>query len=316
MAENEQFLRKVGLSLVEGEKVLDVSEMRITFEVRQDDEQSPNNAAIRVYNLSPETTARIKGEYGRVVLQAGYENASYGVIFDGNIKQYRQGREQAKTTYLDILAADGDAAFNYAMVNAALPAGSTPRTRLQAAISVMEEHRVKEGRMMIPGAGGILPRGKVLFGLARAILRQQTENLGATWNISNGEVNIVPLTGYLPGEAVVLTSATGLIGRPEQTQGGITARCLINPRIQVGGLVKIDNKSINTTEAAKRVAIAGAQLPFDKYAGIQMFADVAADGLYRVYVIEYSGDSRGLPWWMDLVMLAVDPVTLTCKAYG
>lgn len=319
---NELYLRKCSLVVMQGSgndpgtPGLDLSDMHITFQSRQEDEESPNNCRIRVHNLTRETISRIQGEYTRVVLQAGYQYASYGVIFDGTIKQFGVGRENPTTTYLDILAADGDLAYNFSVVNKSLAAGSTPEHRIAAVIQAMAPNGVEKGEVIVPGTGGVLPRGKVLFGLAKGALRAQTQNIGATWNINNGKINIVPLDGYLPGEAVVLTSRTGLIGLPEQTQEGLKARCLINPRITVGSLVKIDNKSINQTFQQTDFTIPGAQLPYDKYVGIQQFADITADGLYRVYVAEYEGDTRGLPWWMNLILLAVDPTTLKVKAYG
>lgn len=316
MADNELYLRKCTLLVTSGEDALDLSDMHITFETKQEDEESPNNCAIRVYNLSRETVSKIQGEYTRVVLQAGYQNASFGVVFDGTIKQFATGKENATTRYLDILGADGDKAYNFSVINKSLAAGSTPEQRINALIAAMAPHGVTKGELLIPGTGGILPRGKVLFGLARGQLRSQTQNLGATWSIQNGKVNVIPLQEYLPGEVVVLTSQTGLIGRPEQTQDGLKARCLINPRIGIGGLVKIDNKSINRTYQQADYSVPGAQLPYNKYVGIQQFADVTADGLYRVYVAEYKGDTRGLPWWMDLILLAVDPATMKVKANG
>jgi hypothetical protein len=314
--QNEQYLRKCSLLLVAGEKALDLSEMHIRFETKQEDEESPNNARIRVYNLSRETVSAIQGEYSRVVLQAGYESSSFGVIFDGSIKQFRVGREDNKNTYLDILACDGDLAYNFATVNKSLAAGSTPQQRVAALIDAMKEKGLAKGEVIIPGTGGTLPRGKVLFGLARAGLRAQVQNFGATWSIQNGKINIVPLDEYLPGEAVVLTARTGLIGRPEQTQQGVYARCLINPRINVGGLVKIDNASINQTIQQKDFVFPGIQLPYNQRAGVQMLADISTDGIYRVYVAEFTGDTRGLPWWQDLVLLAVDPSTNKVKPYG
>lgn len=313
---NEQYLRKCTLLVLAGDQALDLSEMHIRFETKQEDEESPNNARIRVYNLARETVARIQGEYTRVVLQAGYENANFGVIFDGTIKQFVVGREDNKSTYLDILAADGDQAYNFATINKSLAAGSTPQQRIAALIEAMGPKGVGAGDVIVPDTGGVLPRGKVLFGLARAGLRAQVQNVGATWSIQNGKINVVPLDGYLPGDAVVLTSRTGLIGRPEQTQQGVYARCLINPRITVGGLVRIDNQSINETFQQGDFAIPGAQIPYNQYAGIQQFANVTADGLYRVYVNEFVGDTRGLPWWSDLVLLAVDPSTMKVKPYG
>jgi hypothetical protein len=186
VAADDLFLRKCTLLLVEGDKALDLSELRITFKVEADSEQSPNNAAIRVYNLSADTVRKIKGEYSRVVLQAGYEEANFGVVFDGTIKQYREGREDAKTTYLDILAADGDIAYNYAVCRRTVPAGTRPQARMDAVIDTLKAYKVDPGHISA-ATGGVLPRGKVLFGMARVLLRQQTQAIGATWNISNGQ---------------------------------------------------------------------------------------------------------------------------------
>lgn len=288
---------------------LDLSDMHVTFEVRAEDVQSPTNARIRVENLSRGTVSEIQEQYSRVVLQAGYYGAAFGVIFDGTVKQFAKGRSDAKTTYLDILAADGDLAYNYATVNTSLAAGSTPQQRLNTVISTLGAKGVKPGDVVIPNTGGILPRGKVLFGLTKAAMRQLTQDQDSSWNISSGRVNVTPLQAYTQQEAVLLNSKTGLIGRAEQTEDGVRARMLINPRVQVGGLVQIDNASINQTQQAPEFALPAGQLPYDRYVGVQMLADVAADGLYRVYVVEYRGDTRGHEWYADLTLLAVDPIS-------
>jgi hypothetical protein len=49
----------------------------------------------------------------------------------------------------------------------------------------------------------------------------------------------------MPGEAVVLTSGTGLLGRPEQTEDSIEIVSLLNPLLKIGSRVQIDNASIN-----------------------------------------------------------------------
>lgn len=315
--EGALYLRRASLLLVAGEQALDLSEMHFRFQTCQQDEESPTNCSIRVYNLADATVRRIRGEFSKVVLQAGYQSAPFGVVFQGNIKQYRIGADpDGITTYLDILAADGDEAYNFAIVNRTMSAGSTAKDRIDAGIAVMVKHGVQSGQLLIPPTGGVLPRGKVLFGHARSILRQESQTQGATWTIQNGKVNIVPFDGYLPGEAVVLTSMTGLVGRVEQTEGGMRCRCLMNPKLIVGGLVRIDNKSINQTASSKAAEIPGAQLAYNRYAGLQRFATVSADGLYRIYVAEYVGDTRGQEWYTELTCLSVDPVTMKVKQGG
>lgn len=314
LPDGSQYGRRASLFLTDGEEVLDLSEMHFRFQTVQEDVESPSNCAIRVFNLSEETLRKVRKEYSRVILQAGYVNGPFGVIFDGTIKQFKIGKElDAVTTYLDILAADGDKAYNFAIVNKSLAAGSSSGERVAEAVAAMSSYGVTQGPNLIPNTGGILPRGKVLFGLAKGILRSEVQTQGATWSIQNGKVQIIPLDGYLPGEAVVLTSQTGLIGRAEQTAEGIKCRALLNPKIIVGGAVKIDNESINRLEYQDPGA---APLAYNKWASIQYLATIADDGLYRVYVAEYVGDTRGQEWYVDLTCLTINPVTNTCKRYG
>jgi hypothetical protein len=316
-----QFLRKASL-IVSGRKGnnpsaydagtgLDLSELHFRFTTSQQDVESPSSCSIRIYNLSEETIRQVRGEYDRVTLQAGYED-SYGVIFDGTIKQFRMGRENATDTYLDILAADGDLGYNFAVVNKTLAAGSTPQQRLNAAVEPMQEYGVKLGYVG-PMTGGILPRGKVLFGMARAAIRAETQSQGMSWSIQGGAVQAIPLDGYLPGEAVVLSALTGLVGIPEQTVDGLKVRCLLNPRLRVGGLLQIDNAAVNQLVQQNPDA---APIPYNQWTGLQLLAKTTSDGVYRILVLEYEGDTRGQAFYCNVVCLAVDATTKKVKPYG
>lgn len=307
------WMRRASLLLVEGEKALEMGEFRFTFETKQTDVQSPSNCAVRVYNLKPETMQRVRGEFSRVVLQAGYQNGAFGVIFDGTIKQHGIGKEGPMDTYLDILAADGDLAHNFGHVNLTLASGSSSTERIAAVANQLKDKGARLGYVGLETTGGILPRGKVLFGMARAALNSETRTMGATWNISGGQINVIPLDGYLPSEAVVLTSETGLIGRAQQTQNGVVFKCLLNPRIQPGTLVKLDEASVN------RISNTGANpagIPYNQWAAPQFLANVTADGIYRAVVVEHRGDSRGQDWYTEVTGLAVNQSTNKVKPYG
>ena len=317
---DQQFGRKATLVVAGGTAGLDLSDMHFTFEVKNSDSEGPNTCAIRLFNLSADTVREITGrtpvEYTKLVLQAGYES-SFGVIFDGTIKQFRRGRVNATDTYLDILAAASDLEYNFGVCNTTLAAGATQQ---QIAEAITKEMKLLPGTIQpdsgLRVTGGALPRGKVLWGLGRAQLRNLAASMGSTWNIDNGKVNVTPLTGYLPGEAVVLSSTTGMVGIPEQTDQGIKVRCLLNPRIRIGGLVQIDQASVNKTFAQASAALPVGQLSYDKYAGLVNLADVTADGFYRCYVAEFTGDTRGQEWYTDIIGLAVDISSKTVQAYG
>ena len=58
-------------------------------------------------------------------------------------------------------------------------------------------------------------------------------------------MTLVPVTGYLPGQAVQINSQTGMIGTPVATDGGIVVRCYINSNIKIGQLIQINQAEIN-----------------------------------------------------------------------
>ena len=290
-----QYIRRCNLIVAGGDKDgLDLSNLRIVFKIKKSDAQTPNTAEIRVYNLAEETAKQIQKEFTRVILQAGYES-NYGVIFDGNIKQVRLGRENGTDTYIDIAAGDGDDAYNYAIVNTTLAAGAKQSDQINAAAGSMASKGVGKGFVGETGTTA-LPRGKVMYGMARDYLRQSAEASGTTWSVQDGKLQVIDRTAVLPNEAVVLNSKTGLVGTPEQTNDGIKTKCLLNPMLKIGVRVKIDEKDVATAKLPDTEKDSTANKP----------AAISSDGIYRLLVVEHGGDTRGTDWYSDLVCLDVD----------
>lgn len=275
--------------------------LKITFRVYQFDADTPNTAVVRIYNLNDETTNKIRNEFQQIVLQAGYENGNFGIIFKGTIKMVRSGRLSATDRFVDVFAADGDLAHNFAMISATLAAGSTVQDRANAIAKAMDPSLAEKG-ITIPqdaGTGGVLPRDKVLFGLASSQMTNLADTVECSWSIQNGKVVVTSRTAYQPGEAVVLNSRTGMVGVPEATNNGITVTCLLNPNIKIGRRVQIDNSAINQTTVREQ--------GFPRYSDINFFATVTADGIYRSVVVEHEGDTRGQEWYTKITCLALDP---------
>lgn len=288
---DRQWLRSCRLVVGAGSTGIDLSGLRIKFATHKGDVETPNNADITVYNLAPETVSRIRGEFKRVVLAAGYESNA-GIIFDGQIRQVRTGREGADT-WTAITVADGDRAYNFATVATTLAAGATPADQVAACGTAMASKGSAVG--YIPDLGGqALPRGKVMFGMARSYMRDVARTSDTSWSIQDGLLQMIPAKGYLPGEAVVLTAATGLIGTPEQTNDGIKVRCLLNPRLKIGGRIKLDNASILRVKTDLKLGAWDKSPKLDR------------DGTYRVLKVEFVGDTRGNDWYADLLTVGID----------
>lgn len=297
-----QYIRKCTLivagALGDG---IDLSPMRIVFKTKKSDAQTPNTAEIRVYNLAPETVKKIKDEFITVILQAGYES-NYGTIFSGNIKQVRFGRENGTDTYIDIAAGDGDDAYNFSILNTTLAAGARQIDQITVAGAVMAGRGVAMGYIAETGSQA-LPRGKVMYGMARDYLRQSAKASETTWSVQDGILQVVGLTETLPNQAIVLNSKSGIIGQPEQTNEGITVKCLLNPLLKISGKVMIDEKDVAEAKLPDTNTNAEANNP----------ASIANDGEYRVLTIEHNGDTRGNDWYSNIVCLDVDATAPTNK---
>ena len=311
-----QWLRKAEVILVGGNTAYNFTEsFRFTFNTTQRDAKSYNTCRVRLYNLSDRTVNSLlglgpMGEYTKIIVKAGYQPpGNYGTVFQGTITQFTHGRENNINSFLEIYGADGDAA-NFVVVNQTLAGPVTQDQQIKAVGAAMKTQTgisFYNGSNPLTQSGGVLPRGKVFYGAYSKYTSQLGMQRKSTWSIYNGQLIEVPLGGYLPGDVVVINSATGLIGTPETTQQGITLTCLLNPNIFLGQRIQLNNKEINQTI----VTNPNARQPSE---ALNFFASESADGIYRVCVHEFEGDTRGMPWYSKLTVLNIDPSAVPSEA--
>ena len=298
---SRKYIRRVNLVVSTGGEGLDLSNMHIVWRTFAPDASSPPTAYIRVYNLSKETVSQIQNEFQKVTLQAGYANGEVGIIFTGTIIQTKTGAERNSIDrYIDIMASDLDLFYSGTVVNKTLKSGSTKQDQLDAIFQAAGSTGAEKG--YIPddfGTGGVLPRGKVMFGMGRDMLSNVSSSNNVSWSIQDGKINLIPFTGYLPGEAVELNSQTGLLGVPEATENGIELKCLLDAKIKVGTRVKLNNEDITTTKVNQ-------QGFFPQYGSQTYRANLNANGIYKVLVHETAGDTRGEMYQSILTCLSVD----------
>lgn len=299
----QQWLRKASLLAGDlNDNGVDLSALRFTFEVRRGDRETPNSARIRIYNMNPHTANRVSQEFSRVMLQAGYEG-SYGVIFDGSLIQARQGRENATDTFLDLTCADGDRAYNFATINTTLAAGATHADVVDAAFKAFAEKGVTRG--YIPDlTGNAYPRGRVLFGMARDVMRDVAMDLDMDWSFQNGQLTMIPRTAFIPGDIWEVNQDTGMVGMPVQQRNYIFVRMLLNSSIKIGSVIRLENASIQRYEFGLSISDQERN-GFDAVSN-HLNNPTGKYGFYRVMVAEHTGDTRGNEWYTDATCIAVD----------
>lgn len=314
---SQQYLRKLSLIVADKSgKGLELGDLRVVFEVRRGDTQTPNTCDVRVYNTSMATSNALRhrgaSEFTQLSLKVSYQDQPLAQIFWGSIKQVRQGREDQKNSYIAITAADGDEAYNFAPISRTLAAGSTAQNAVATMLATMAASAAGSptggtgGQQITQGYSPTLNpnkfiRGRTYYGTCKDELRALAANQDCTWSIQDGKLTFIPKTGYIPGAPVLVTPSTGLIGVPEQTQNGLMVRVLLNPAIKIGQTIKLDSRDINQLRFGLDTQSVASNLTLQQGA-----AKINGDGLYYVMRAEHFGDTRGTSWYSDLTCLAVD----------
>lgn len=276
---------RVMVSDLSGEIAFDVSQLRCTFNCVATMQVQPNYSSVIIYNLSPQTENLIIKEGYLVTIEAGYASSQYGIIFTGNVTQPIRSKENGTTYTLELISMDSGVFYAYGTANFTLLRGQNSRAIVDAIVA-RASVPTEPGRISPDLSSAQLTRGKAVFGMAQDILRQVAQSENATYYHDNGKVNIVKATDLPEGEIISLSPATGLIGVPTQQQFGANIKMLLNPRVQVGTLIQIDNSLIKTQRA-------------DVGQGQPVYM-LDQDGIYRVIRVNHIGDTRGNDWYTQV----------------
>jgi hypothetical protein len=291
---------------------LELAALRVTFNVHKNTATTPNFLDARVYNMAPATMKKVI-QFGRIKLSAGYKYGQYGVIFDGMVVQYRRGKENPTDTYLEIIAADGQKMVTSNSAHR-FEQGSMESDGIK---TIVNDIGIPVGFMSQKVGTDTLLRPWIVAGSSQHYIRDMMVKYNADTFVDMNKLYIVSQQEYLEGEAVVLNTRTGLVGIPEATPQGMQIRCLLNPRIKIGGLVKLDSEFISgvafipggqevTGSEANRVLAQsyGADEATFKLQDVPV--PTSPIGLYKIYMMEISGDTRGQSWYCDMICLALD----------
>lgn len=306
---NAQWLRKISLIVYGGsggQNGIELANLRVTFNLTKKTQQSPDLLDAKVYNMAPATMSKVIA-FTRVQLSAGYQFANYGLLFDGQVVQYRRGKENPTDTYLEIIAGDGDA-MNSASSFHSFPAGSKESDAMNQLIS---DTGLDKGHVSPMVGTDLFQRPWIVAGPTQQYLREITQKYGANFFCDKGKLNVLGGSELMPGEAVVLSPTTGLVGIPELTPQGVQARCLLNPQLTIGGQVTIDK---NLISGIPYIPGGGGQEMTGWTSGesqarigapVTVPEITSPTGNYKIAMMEVVGDTRGQPWYCDMICLAM-----------
>jgi hypothetical protein len=276
---NRQYKRAYDLTIIptDGESRV-IKQLRVNFEITKSIISFPNLCRLTIYNPNNDTLSALQKKYTKIVLNAGYKG-DLRLLFKGEIRnvfQAKSGTDRVITIY----AGDGERDWQNATFNKTFTENVTISSAIEEVLKSFKDVAIG----VINGLPQIADklRGQTLSGSSKDILDVFADEYGFNWNIQDGEVIITPVESPLEGDdAVLVNSATGMIGSPTITEVGADVTTLLNPRMLPNRAFKIE--SVNA----------------DIQLGNLFFRDVkrtSAEGTYKIQEVTFKGDSLEGEW--------------------
>ncbi|WP_371378940.1 hypothetical protein [Sporomusa aerivorans] len=293
---------------------VDVSLLRCVFKVEETYETHVAVCTLEVYNMNATAEDGIIKEGFQVSIEGGYDEGQYGEIFTGDIVQIIRNREDGVDYKLEILALRGSADLVLNFTKCSIAAGSTPRDGINT-LSKNAKQAIAIGEISDNLSKQSLPRGKVLFGTPSKYLRDLAiDNDAYCWVGNDGKLVVKKVADEIPAENVLTLSpgnpnadvpATGLVGTPQYSDDGIHIKMLLDCRVKLFSLVKIDNEWIRRSLLSLNIGGGNNKLvqqnQFDK------------DGEYLVSKLVHQGDTWGDVWTTEVIGIGRNGKLLTSQ---
>ncbi|MEX3859630.1 hypothetical protein AB3X94_37200 [Paraburkholderia sp. BR10923] len=213
-----------------------INNLRMSFDVRKTIDKNPNPAKVMVYNLTREhMSALLEKRWTVMSLSVGYE--ALRLIFAGDIVRANVSRD-GMDFITELECGDGNTAYSSARVNMVMPAGTTDAEAAVALTSTMPG--VTRGPMAVTRTLASA-RPRVYSGNTRDHLSNLARANGADWSIQDGELTMLPASAVTADEGPLISQDTGMVGMPQQSDDGLEVRCLCNPELHIGGLVRVQS---------------------------------------------------------------------------
>lgn len=274
---SKQFGREIKIEITSKSQLINVSNLRVRFDIKKNIAGVPDIAKIEIYNLSRDKRERIKEEFEKITVTAGYENNT-AVIFSGEIRNVFHQRSRVDFI-TQIFAGDGDQAYKRSFSNFTIAENSTVESIIDLVIKDMSG--ISKGEIDIKKGSNKL-KGRTFSGPSRDILKQLAKDYDFNFSIENNKLNCVDANSVLKTETVLISSNSGMIDTPIITARGINVTTLLNTKIRINSLFQVEAQ----TDVVKFGNLFLKEVP-----------QTLGSGTYKTAAINYLGDTHGTEWY-------------------
>lgn len=249
------------------------------FKIRKTLKPEPNTCELTLFNLSRERQAELeaiapKGSAQATVgipceIEAGYAGGT-SLLWRGDLRTVVT-IDDGPNAITTLTSGDGEKAWQHARLHVSYGPQTPLDTSLRAiarSLGVDEGNLSKVVARLKMGGSAIWPTGKVLTGSSSRQLIGLARSAGLEVSVQDGALQLLDRGKALAGQALKLSTDTGLVGSPAVDNEGIVAfRTLLIPDLRCGGVVVLDSKRTK--------------------------------GNYKLTEIEASCDTSGTDWYAD-----------------
>lgn len=207
----------------------------------------PNMGIFQFYNLSSDVQATLWKDYFtttkriHMTLEAGYGypdtqkgNFYMTTIFSGEVQLCTSHKDSGSTEWLtEVQAWEGGHLYRNGYINETFAQG----TKFADFLRYVTEGDKNTKVGYITDGIRPLPRNKTFIGQTMDILGR--EYGGYEVFIDKGKLNVLGDNEVIPGDLIVITDKSGLLGTPKRSQTWLELEMLFEPQLQIGQAVEL-----------------------------------------------------------------------------
>ena len=242
---------------------LTIDQLRMSFTVERDADQTQPLGKVRIHNLSRDTEQRIRERGDTAVLEAGYTDAFTGVLMEGRLQEVRRGPKgmtdggtgaksetiRQRLSRITTIEIGGEAhsieSLRTAVTLETFDTGTPVR---EVARSVIEKDMgLMAGPLTAIPAEAKLDSPLAGDGDSRRVLTIVANMVGATWYEDDGTIkfNLPDMMSPDAPSDISLSADSGLVRVPVVTDEGAEVVSLLQPMAKIGAGVTVESDHLS-----------------------------------------------------------------------
>ena len=269
------------------QKGLEITQLRITFDIKKSAKKNPNSGRITINNLTRETRTHFEKANTRVALYAGYkDDVGALMIFQGDVTHAYSNIDRPDTETIFELG-DGYREMRDSTISVGYASGVDSKTIVK---DVSESMGIP---FTLPedAPNRTWANGFSYYGSSRKLLDKVVSASNLEWSIQNGNVQVIEKRGVTTQQGIVISSRSGMIKSPV--------------KVTQAKVEKAGDKSevVPEKESDEGWRVTTLLMPTINPGDRVILESEVAEGIFRVQEISHKGDSHGGDWQSELTVI-------------